>query len=304
MRHVCAFLFVVTSLPAAVQTGSCTPVSGSQITGADLARVMPVFAALPSDIPVAPSPGPGGTRTFHVGELQQLAARNGLIGEFRGDVCFGLAMSKLDKDALLAAMHKSRGMAEARIEIAEFMSDPVPSGRIEFASDNLVRPARADVSTPVLWNGSLVTDDHKRYPIWAKVLIVATVTQLVATEDLKPGSPVHVGQVRLEEKEGFPDLKSKTPSVEAITGMVPIRSVAEGGLVLIDNLKWPADVSRGDTVHVEVRLGAMRIGLAGFAESAGRAGETIAIRNPVTGKTFQARIESRGSVVVEPVWEK
>ena len=89
--------------------------------------------------------------------------------------------------------------------------------------------------------------------------------------------------------------------VQDLAGMVPLRNVRAGSPVRVDNLVHPPDVNRGDSVQVEVRLGGTRIGMAGLAESSGRAGESISVRNPASGQIFRARIESRGMVVVEPV---
>ena len=60
----------------------------------------------------------------------------------------------------------------------------------------------------------------------------------------------------------------------------------------------PKDVERGDTVEVQVRSGAAHLKLEGRAESSGRRGEAIPVRNLITNKSFSARIVDKGQVLV------
>ena len=60
----------------------------------------------------------------------------------------------------------------------------------------------------------------------------------------------------------------------------------------------PKDVERGDTVEVQVRSGAAHLKLEGRAESAGRRGEAIPVRNLITNKSFSARIVDKDRVLV------
>jgi len=53
-------------------------------------------------------------------------------------------------------------------------------------------------------------------------------------------------------------------------------------------LKVPFDVSRGDVVDVEVRSGAARLSFSGRAETDGRSGDMVAIRNEGSKRLFQA----------------
>jgi flagella basal body P-ring formation protein FlgA len=57
-------------------------------------------------------------------------------------------------------------------------------------------------------------------------------------------------------------------------------------------------VMRGETVEVEAVHGGARLKLQGLAEGSGAIGETIPIQNPVSKQRFQARVESKGKVIV------
>ncbi|HEV2201294.1 MAG TPA: flagella basal body P-ring formation protein FlgA [Bryobacteraceae bacterium] len=59
------------------------------------------------------------------------------------------------------------------------------------------------------------------------------------------------------------------------------------------------DIQRGQKVAVEVTSGAARLRFDADAESSGRAGDTVLIRNPENGRLFQARVEGKGKVVVQ-----
>jgi flagella basal body P-ring formation protein FlgA len=59
------------------------------------------------------------------------------------------------------------------------------------------------------------------------------------------------------------------------------------------------EVERGDSVTVEVRSGAARLAFDAKAESSGRAGDSVLVRNPENGHLFQARVEGKGKVLVQ-----
>jgi flagella basal body P-ring formation protein FlgA len=61
----------------------------------------------------------------------------------------------------------------------------------------------------------------------------------------------------------------------------------------------PPDVNRGDMVEVEVRSGAAHLAFTGKAETAGRSGDTIAIRNLSSNKVFQARVDGKGRAFLD-----
>lgn len=58
-------------------------------------------------------------------------------------------------------------------------------------------------------------------------------------------------------------------------------------------------VERGDPVEVEVRSGGVRLAFRAAAESGGRAGEAVLVRNPASGQRFRAVVEARGKVGIQ-----
>jgi len=124
--------------------------------------------------------------------------------------------------------------------------------------------------------------------------------RIIATETLTPGQTIDQRQVRVEQGECFPSVggPASVPGV-SLAGMVPTRLIAAGSEIRPELLTRPNDVNRGDAVRVEVRSGAAHLALVGKAESAGRSGDFITVRNPSSNKTFRARIEDKGQVVVQ-----
>ena len=286
-------------VPCALAQTPCFTVAGEHILGGDVARAVPALAKISPNVPLAPAPLPGNTRVFYLSELQSIGARFSIRLPDAREVCFRLATEDLNRDRVTEAMRKALRIPDARIELLETSAGPVPVGAIEFDRENLGAPAAPDRKTPVPWRGDIVYAGNRRFPISAKVRITAPVSRLVAVEPLRPGVAIKPGQVRAEIVESFPLAASGSISVEQIAGMTPLRPIAAGTEVRLDNLMRPNDVNRGDLVHVEVRFGAAHLFLTGRAESAGHIGDTIAVRNPDSSKVFHAMVEAAGKAIVE-----
>ncbi|MGH9658975.1 MAG: flagellar basal body P-ring formation chaperone FlgA, partial [Bryobacteraceae bacterium] len=88
-------------------------------------------------------------------------------------------------------------------------------------------------------------------------------------------------------------------NLEGAVGLIPRRRIAAGQPVAEAALSRPLDVARGDEVTVEVRNGRAQLEFRATAESAGRAGDLISLKNPSSGKRFRGRVAGKGRVVVE-----
>ena len=291
---VCCWL-----IPCALAQTPCLTVTGEQIRGSDVARAVPALAKISPNVPLAPAPPPGNTRVFYLSELQSIGARFSIRVVDAQEVCFRYATEDLNRDRVTEAMRKALRVPDARIELLETSAGPVPVGVIEFERENLGAPAAPGQRTPVPWRGDIVYAGNRRFPISAKVRITAPVSRLVAVEPLRPGVAIKPSQLRSEIVESFPLATNGVLSIEQIAGMTPLRPIAAGAEIRLDNLTRPNDVNRGDMVHVEVRIGAAHLALTGRAESAGHIGDTIAVRNPDSSKVFHAMVEAAGKVIVE-----
>jgi flagella basal body P-ring formation protein FlgA len=80
---------------------------------------------------------------------------------------------------------------------------------------------------------------------------------------------------------------------------VPRRPIPAGAAIERQWLDVPADVVRGERVRVEIRSGRARVILEGQAQSSGRRGELVGVRNPANGKILRATVADRGRVVLD-----
>jgi len=287
------------TLPATQpEADACTEVNGDQILGRDLVHAFPGFHGIPQEIRIAPAPVPGGTRVFSQTELESLAARFGLRDITPGKtICFRVPMAPLNRQAVFEAMRRALPSLDTTIELADVSPEPAPPGVIHFPVDGLTRPALLD--SPAMWRGEVVAG-NRHFRIWARAKVSMPVTRLVAVEELKPGHIIQSQQLRAEQVDGFPLPKTTSVTVASAIGMMPLRLVPAGSEIRFENLAKPFDIARGDLVRVEVRLGRARLSLKGRAESAGRLGDMIPVLNPESNRIFQARVEGKGSVLVDP----
>jgi flagella basal body P-ring formation protein FlgA len=282
----------------AVGQTPCVPVTGSRILGADLARVVPALKTIPPDLPIAPSPLPGAIRTFPVSELQTLALRFAIPAVAVEEVCFRIATETLNRARVIESMMDALKIPDVRIEVLDATNEATPTGRIEFRRENLGTPAGPNRSSPIIWRGDVIYAGDRRFAIWAKVRITAPVTRLIADENLRAGIPIKSGQIREEVTDAFPLSSGRLASLSQVEGLIPLRAIASGAEVRPDDVGQPYEVNRGDLVHVEVRAGAARLALTGRAESAGRVGDLVPVRNIDSSRVFPAVVEGKDSVVV------
>ena len=283
----------------AVGQTPCVAVTGAQILGGDLARALPAFRAVPPDLPLAPSPLPGVVRSFPASELQIIASRFAIREPLLSEICFRIAAESLNRALVIDSMTNALKIPDVRIEVLEMSNETAPVGRIDFQRENLHAPAASNRDSPVVWRGDIIYAGDRRFPIWAKVKLTAPMTRLIAVENLRPNVPINPGQIREEVTEAFPVSPGRETTLSRIDGLVPMRAIAAGTEVRAVDVIRPNEVNRGDLVHVEVRKGAARVALTGRAESAGHLGEFVPVRNLESSRIFQARVEGKGSVIVQ-----
>jgi len=283
---------------APAQAPSCLSLEGDRILARDLAAAVPALQSVPPATVLGSAPQPGAQRIFHAPELTAIARHYSLTLDNPADVCFAWPMEALAAPRVLESLRAALGQTEARIEIAELSSYLVPRGRLEFSRDRLSAPPEADRNAPVLWRGDVVYGESRRYPVWARVRIAAPCTRVIAAEPLHAGRPIEVRQLRIESATCFPGPEKTASAIEQVAGRNLLRPLAAGSPLRRDWLVQPNDVNRGDPVQVEVLSGGARLAFTGKAESAGHAGDLIAVRNLSSKKIFQARVDGPGKAVV------
>jgi flagellar basal body P-ring formation protein FlgA len=276
----------------------CELVSGEQIFSADLARALPIFAAMPRDVVIGYSPAPGARRILQLPELKRIGAQYGIPVPMESHACFEWKVQPITEDAVRAAIRESLQAPAAQVEILAMSKAPAPEGQLVFPQSGLSAAANIDPSTPVTWRGYLQYSSPRRFAVWARVRVSAAMPRVIATAPLPAGKPVAKDQVRLETSDDFPLRNDTARSLEEVIGRIPRRAVRAGLPVLRSDLAEAFQVERGDTVEVMVVAGAAQLELDAQAEASGRQGDVIPLRNPRSGKLFRARIDGKGRAVV------
>jgi flagella basal body P-ring formation protein FlgA len=203
------------------------------------------------------------------------------------DVCFERAAESLTAEKLLPALQAS--LPGALIEILDFSRYAVPAGTLEFKRDGL---------TPAgFWRGRVVYEGRSA-PVWAKVRVTWEQTWVEAIETLAPGRVIEAAQLTIRKEQRAPFGAPIADSVEQIIGRKTARTIRAGEPIFVSMMIAPFDVDKGDKVTVEVASGEARLSFEAVAESGGRAGGTVLIKNPENGRRFQARVDGKGKVSI------
>jgi flagella basal body P-ring formation protein FlgA len=281
-----AFLFAMASAFA------CGLIDSDRILGKDVAAASPVFAAISAQLEIGAAPLPGVQRVLRADELVRLAKQNGIVldGPVNA-VCFERATEPLTVEKLLPALRQALAIDNAKIEIIDVSHFGVPHGSLDFPKSGLMPNG--------LWRGRVLYDQGHSLPVWVKARITVEQTWVEALEPLPAGKPIEASQLIVKTGQRFPIDTAFLESLNALVGHRPVRTLSPGTPIVAAMLTISHDVERGDLVAVEVRVGGAILDFEATAESSGRAGESILIKNPDNGHSFQAKIQDKGHVLVE-----
>jgi flagella basal body P-ring formation protein FlgA len=274
---------------------ACHPLGHDRILGSDLAAASALFASAPPNLVIANAPRPGARRLFEPAELIRIARANHLESDGVTSLCFERPTELLDPELVKAAMRNSLGVAEAGIEILTISKYPAPHGQIVFPRSSLSQPASGDSA---VWNG-YVAYDGGLFPIWAQIRLTTLQKRLVCVVNLAPNHIIETSDLEIEEANEFPRRLAPLATIEAAVGLMARRAIPAHSVLTATMLEAPNDVERGQIVVVEVHSGGAVVKGEAKAESSGRRGDTIAVRNATSGKLFRAQVEGKGSVVVQ-----
>jgi flagella basal body P-ring formation protein FlgA len=290
---------MIGTLLLAFSMAGCLPVESEMILARELAPADAAFAALPPETSFGYAPVPGSRRILRAPELIRLAAPHELPLTPGAEVCVVRSLEPLSKERLIASMRASLTDPEARLEVVESSGFGVPRGELRFPLSGLRSPPLRTPDQPVLWKGYVEYAGRRRYPIWARVRIRVSTVRVVARQNLLAGQVVEQGQLALETGEGFPTREVSARSIDQVAGRILRRGVRAGSEVPLALLQEAKEVERGDKVRIEAASGRATVAITGRAESSGSHGDTVVVRNLGSGKSFKARVEGKGAVVVE-----
>jgi flagellar basal body P-ring formation protein FlgA len=280
--------------------GACVPVTGERILMRDLAAALPAFALADAEHIIGFAPAPGAQRRFSAGDVNRLAASNGVISE-AGEVaavCFERKLTPLTKEQVIAALRASLP-AGAELELLEFSHVQIPEGTLEFSRNGLPPTRQDSPKDPVIWRGNVKYAAAQSMPVWAKARVWISIPSVIAVQDLPPGKPIEPDQIRMGNIDSGPYSKSEALSAEEAVGLAPRRPIRAGQPIPRSAVETPLLVERGEMVGLEARVGGAFLKSQVRAEGSGRVGDAIPVRNVESGKTFRARIIRKDWVAVE-----
>jgi len=280
------------SLALVTRAVACHVAGDERITGKDLAAADPAFSALDPNVVIGPTPMAGVPRVVHAEELVKIARQNNLDapGPFR-EVCFERATELLTAEKLLPVLRSAAAMDGIEIAVLDYSRFAIPQGPLEFT--------RAGLTPAGLWRGRVLYAEARSVPIWAKVRVTAESTWIEPAQTLVAGKPIEPAQLVVRKGPRFPFGPAPLDSVDLVVGREPVRTLQPGAPIFAALLQAPHEVERGDRVGVEAWSGAALIAFEATAESSGHVGDSIAIRNPANGRSFQARVDGKGKVSVK-----
>ncbi len=284
-------MIVILSLAAAGAI-DCQVVTADIIRMKDLAAVEPVFSRIDPEVEVGYSPLPGAVHTFTAAQIARLAKTYSLDETEYRTVCFQRAMRDLDPGELHEAMDQVLGIPGASIEVIDFSRYPVPVGDLAFPRSGLALTLSPDAG-PLLWKGYVVYGSGRHFNIWARVKVHARLNRVVATDNLVTSVPVRADQVRLEILDGVPDALAPAQSLDQVVGKLILRPVQRGATVSLDDISSSLTVHRGDKVEVDFESSGMHLRFEAAAESDGRYGERIRLRNLQSNNIFEAEVSGK-----------
>jgi flagella basal body P-ring formation protein FlgA len=287
---------MISVLLFSVAASACAPVHDSVLRARDLAAVDARFAAAPPEEVIGYAPAPGSRRVFAEAEMTRFARRFAIEGVAR-PVCFAYAMKPLDRAGALAAIVQAIPGVEA--EILDAPRFPVPDGRIVFPLNALPKPPAFRMTEPIVWRGYIEYAEGRRFTIWASVRLSVTRQRVFAMADLPIGHTVGPGDVEVRTVSEFPDSPHwAETTADAVEHRM--RRAVQAGMRIPANAIEPSiqAVGRGDEVRVEVAAGGARLQIDARAEGSAVLGGMVKLRNPKSGKVFEARVTGKGTASV------
>jgi flagella basal body P-ring formation protein FlgA len=278
-------------------TGPCKLIANDRILGEDLARALPTFSnKIPGDTVIGFSPEPGERRVFNSIELRRIGAPYGVTVAPDAEACFEWSLQT--DDVVRSAIRDSLRAPGARIDVLAISRNQAPAGKVTFPLSGLLASTLTGPETPVTWRGEVLYQGSRKFSVWARVKISATMTRVVATQLILPGQTVTPDLVRIETYDDFPLRNDIARDLEEVVGRMPRRAIRAGLPFFRTDLIEPLQVQRGDLVDVTAIAGATQLRLPAVAETPGRQGDMISLKNPRSGKIFRARVEGKDRALV------
>ncbi|MDQ6678507.1 MAG: flagellar basal body P-ring formation chaperone FlgA, partial [Acidobacteriota bacterium] len=205
--------------------------------------------------------------------------------------------------AVIAAIQPLVPGADIRIE--EMNRYPVPDGKIIFALSSLPRPPADNPDEPVVWRGSIEYAPGRKFTIWVKARVSIATPEVLAIREIPADHELSAADVEIRPVRRFPSAQRMAERLDEVVGRKTMKAFRTGSPIPIGGLRAgnetaasKTSVVRGDSVKVTVESGLTHLVLDARAESAAVEGGMVKLRNPKSGKVFEARVTGKSSAVV------
>lgn len=294
-----ASFLIAGPLASALLAAACIEVRGEQITPQDLAPAIPAFASLAPDLRLGWAPVPGVTRWLSAGDLTRFARQHGVdvtpASVPASGLCLTRRVAALPRTDLLSAL--AAALPHARIELLGYGPTEVPPGQLEFTAKTLPPLPRQPGVPIVVWRGRLRTEFGRSVPVWVRARIAVTRVVVAARRDLEAGQLLAADDLEQKEVAEYAGWTAPLADSAALLGRRLRRALPAHMPVLPHLLSPQRDIERGDEVAVTLPGEAT---LTARAESPGRVGDTVLLKNPLNGRRFPSKVTAPGRAVLLP----
>lgn len=283
--------WLLPALAATLIQGPCRTVDSDYIEARHLKGVLPAASQLDPGTAMASAPQAGVRRVVQLTDLGRWASKHGLDMSGAAVSCFEWPLRPVSREQFITSMRQSLDPG-VNIRVELISNDLVPPGSVVFPRSGLREPSLNSPNESTLWHGYVQYTPTRRFRVWAKVILSKTARRVVAAKPLVRGDVIVAGSVREESVEQFPYRRLSETRMSDFLGKEVRVPVKPGAILHRGLISSPPDVRRGENVNVEVRRGKAVLNLTAVADSTARVGEIVRLRNPVSGKLFEAKLEA------------
>ncbi len=137
-----------------------------------------------------------------------------------------------------------------------------------------------------------------RWTLYIPVDVAIHRPVVVATRPVPRGQPVSNADLGLREMDVARLAGEYFTALEQVVGMEARRPLTPDTVVLATSLDAPLMIRRGESVTVTLERDGLVVRSTGRAESDGRRGQRIPVRNPVSQRTVDAWVTAPGEVTI------
>ena len=285
-----ALFFLLSTTAGAAE---CLSVEGPSVRVSTLLPFVERAEDQPLDRVLTSTPDPGTRRWITAIELRQwgLTPRVGLE---QPGFCLERQLKPLQaenvRSEIQAALHSGFGDVQL-LGLTSIQPALSPEGRLSLPLGGLQLLSSAEGVCSFLWRGSIEYDTHRLAPIKVLGRYQAQTIRFAAKRDLLAGDVLSSSDYERTAEPGCPHGAVGPAPAE---GSIMRRALKKGDGIEAAMLKAPTLVEAGSEILVKASAGGASVSMAAIAESAGRRGDSMFVRNKESGKRIRVLLTGKG----------